>query len=145
MSRKAVRKYRASKARKKKENKEKFLKSKAKSLIEKKTWPELEFEKLMNELGVSFKDQKIVDNKIYDYYLEDYNTLVEVHGDYWHANPLIYEGKKLNKIQERNKRNDVKKLALAKDSGYKIYIIWEKDLKENYSSQKQRFKRNLKL
>ena len=55
------------------------------------TWPEREFQKLLIELGIKYETQKIVGKKIFDFYLPDYNMIVEVDGDYYHANPLLFE------------------------------------------------------
>jgi len=70
--------------------------------------------------------------------------LVEINGDYWHANPIIYENKELNKTQLRNVKNDKFKTVLAKGSGYSFYVLWEYDLNNNYEEQKERFKKILK-
>ena len=40
--------------------------------------------------------------RFYDFYLPDSNLIIEVDGDYFHSNPLIYEGKELTPTQKRN-------------------------------------------
>lgn len=127
-----------------KDKKKKKLEKAAKKMSNKMTSPEKLFSEMLTELGVEFETQKIIDNKIFDFYIPSKNIIIEVHGDYWHSNPLIYEEKKLNKIQIRNQRNDVFKEILAKGRGYKIEVIWEYDLNNNYSEQKERFKKILK-
>lgn len=124
-----------------KEEKENFLKSKALTLNSKKTWPELEFEKLLNELNVDFQTQEIVGGKIFDFYIPLFNLLIEVHGDYWHGNPKKYS--KLNRTQNKNVKNDAKKMLIAQENGYKLSIVWESDLKENYILEKGRIKKIL--
>lgn len=125
-------------------NKAKMLKSKASSMSDKMTSPERVFSKMMKELGVEIVNQKVVKNKIYDFYIPSKNMVVEVDGDYWHANPLIYEGKELNKIQLKNVRNDKKKDSLAIGYGFLIERVWEHDLHNNYEEQKERFRKILK-
>jgi very-short-patch-repair endonuclease len=127
-----------------KAKKKKRLEKSAKKMSNKMTEPERIFAEMMNELEVLFEAQKIIENKIFDFYIPSKNVIVEVHGDYWHSNPLIYEGKELNKIQIKNQRNDIFKDILAKGRGFEIEVVWEYDLKNNYKEQKDRFKKLLK-
>lgn len=127
-----------------KAKKKKKLEKAANKMSNKMTEPERVFANMLDELGVEFETQKIIENKIYDFYIPSKNIIVEVHGDYWHSNPLIYEEKELNKIQIKNQRNDVFKVILAKGSGYNIEVTWEYDLKNNYIKEKERFKKLLK-
>ena len=144
MAKRRVKKYRPRKPRVRRtpEEKEAFLKAKALDMSGKLTWPELEFEKMLNELGIEYRTQEIVGGKIFDFYIPSENLLVEIDGDYWHGNPEIY--KRPNKMQNTNRKNDRKKTLIAETEGYKISRVWESDLKENYGVQKGRFKRILK-
>ena len=108
------------------------------------TEPERVFSEMMKELGVEAEVQKVINNKIYDFYIPSKNMMVEVDGDYWHANPLIYEGKELNKTQARNVKNDKYKDVLAVGNGFKLERVWEYDLNNDYKGQKKRFKKLLK-
>lgn len=119
-------------------NKEKKLKNQAKKMSNKMTAPEQVFSDMMKELEVEYESQKIIGNKIFDFYIPSKNLIIEIHGDYWHANPLIYEGKKLNKIQIRNVNNDKFKTTLAKGNGYFFHVLWEHDLNNNYEEQKEK-------
>ena len=110
---------------------------------ESKTWPEEEFEKLLNEVGIEFTCQKIIGRKIFDYYLPKYNMVVEVDGDYYHGNPDTNKGR-LNKMQNRNRKVDRFKNELALKNGYKIERIWENSLKKDYENQVLRFKQLLR-
>ena len=120
-------------------NKTKKLKAQAKKMSNKMTEPERVFSEMMNEIEVEFETQKVISNKIYDFYIPSKNMIVEIHGDYWHANPLIYENKELNKTQIRNVKNDKFKTTLAKGSGYSFYVLWEYDLNNNYEEKKEEF------
>jgi len=125
-------------------NKKKKLESQAKKMANKMTAPEKVFAKMMKELDIKFDTQKVLGNKIYDFYIPSKNMMIEVDGDYYHANPLIYESKDLNKMQIRNVRNDKFKDVLAKGNGYIIERVWEYDLNNDYKEQKKRFKKLLK-
>jgi very-short-patch-repair endonuclease len=56
-------------------------------------------------------------------------------GDYWHGNPLIYgneSGKR--KLSERQKfkvQRDEEKKAFAEKYGYKMWYIWESEIKNS--------------
>jgi very-short-patch-repair endonuclease len=68
----------------------------------------------------------------FDFYLPDLNLLIECDGDYWHANPSLYQTK--DHIQKYNETNDNIKNKLALDSGICLLRFWESDiLKENFS------------
>lgn len=86
--------------------------------------------------GIKYKYNKILHRKYqYDFIIEE-NILLEVHGDYWHGNPLYYgdNKKELNNTQKFKKERDVQKKDFAINYGYKIYYIWETDInKKDYS------------
>ena len=127
-----------------KAKKKKKLQAKAKKMANKMTEPERVFASMLKEIGVDFELQKVVGKKIFDFYIPSKNMIVEVDGDYWHANPIIYEQKDLNKIQLRNQKNDKYKETLAKGNGFKFERVWEYDLKNDYKKEKKRFKKLLK-
>ena len=109
------------------------LKKNADKMSNKMTEPERIFDNLMSEIGVLSESQKVVGKKIFDFYIPSKNMLIEIHGDYWHANPIIYENKELNRIQKKNVKNDLFKTSLAITNGYLIETVWEYDLHNNYS------------
>lgn len=75
---------------------------------------------------------------IYDFFLPKYNLIIEYNGDYWHANPKIYQSGSIIKVQKLGEvivdtiweRDKIKK-ELAEQQGYKIIYIWEKDYQLN--------------
>jgi len=74
-------------------------------------------------------------NFFFDFCYND--KIIEFNGDVWHANPQMY--KKLDYPHPYKKKlsaeeiwkYDEEKNQLAKNKGYDILIIWEKDYKEN--------------
>ncbi len=67
--------------------------------------------------------------KVYDFYLSDYNILIEADGDYWHANPNKYKNlNELNETQITNINNDKIKNKLSKDAGFILLRFWECDI-----------------
>ena len=106
--------------------------------------------KILEELNIYFQSQFKIENRIYDFYLKDLNLIIEVNGDYWHANPKMF--KKLNKIQKASKIRDRIKKKLAREHNYQIIFLWEDDIKNNlekvikkikqYANKYQKIKRN---
>lgn len=87
---------------------------------------------ILENKNLSFKYSVILDRYQFDFGNKEYKILLEVQGDYWHGNPLVYTN--LNHIQIKNKEKDYLKLEFAKKHGFKLYYIWEKDIKEgNFS------------
>jgi len=59
------------------------------------------------------------------------NKIIEVHGDFWHANPELYSVENLTKIQVNNVERDIKKDKLYTKYGFECLVIWEQTVKEN--------------
>ncbi len=101
---------------------------------------EKKFQPILNELNITYTTQfslRRSSTKIYrfDYFINDYNLIIEINGDYWHANPLFY--KKNDMIRYRKgfvKANviwkmDYEKKLFAKKNGYDLIYIWESEMK----------------
>lgn len=63
-------------------------------------------------------------NKYYDFYIPIINTVIEIHGSYWH--PQTEEN--LTEIQKGNLKNDIFKKSLAKSRFYDILTIYDYEL-----------------
>jgi len=61
------------------------MEGQAAAMTKKMTAPEKKFEKMMKKMGVNCEPQRILNDVIYDFYLPDYNVLVEIDGDYYHG------------------------------------------------------------
>lgn len=94
---------------------------KSKKKIIKTSKVERNFGRVLRKYGIKYKTQYQLSTKFYDYYLPDYNLLIEIDGNYWHGNDKYY--KKLNSIQRKAKFNDKQKNYLAKINGYKLLRI----------------------
>jgi len=100
-----------------------------------KTKPEKLTEDRLIDMGFNFKYNKIIKGIGQFDFIIDNDILLEVHGDYWHANPKIYgEGKRqLSERQEYKIKRDEEKRNAVEKLGYTIYYIWEYDIKnDNY-------------
>ncbi len=72
----------------------------------------------------------------YDIVIAGTKKLIEVNGDYWHANPTMYKpddrvqfGKTTFKIAKDIWKHDEIKIAHAKSLGYQVLTVWEADTK----------------
>lgn len=103
--------------------------------------------KVLNYLNLNYEKQFVIKTskrtwKIYDFLLKDYNIIIEVNGDYWHANPHIYTfNDNINypwgKIKAKDVWNrDKKKKKIAENKGYKVIYIWESEMKKIKSNNK---------
>lgn len=95
---------------------------------------EKEIAKVLNELGIAyisqyrFDDLRGVRNGLlsYDFYIRDYNLLIEFQGAY-------HDGTSNRQTEEelqRQKEHDKRKLQYASTNGYKLLEIWYHDIKK---------------
>ena len=69
-----------------------------------------------------------------DIFVPSQNKVIELYGDYWHANPKKYDGDYFNdlikltaqEIWERDRKREREII----EAGYKLKIIWECDIME---------------
>lgn len=71
----------------------------------------------------------------YDFTVPDLNLIIEFNGDYWHANPTLYNETFVHPVLNRTAKEiwdkDDIKIRVAKDNGYDVLIIWEKDYQDD--------------
>lgn len=65
----------------------------------------------------------------------DKNIIIEIFGNYWHANPKIYEATDIlsfnNEAASVIWEKDKSRINSLKKLGYRVIIIWEDDIREN--------------
>ena len=76
---------------------------------------------------------QILGNSYVVYDIKHNDCIIEFNGDYWHANPEIYsEHDEIRNVSARDIwAKDEKKLEIARKSGYRVYVVWEKDYRSN--------------
>jgi G:T-mismatch repair DNA endonuclease (very short patch repair protein) len=92
----------------------------------------------LSECGLTWKYEVpiTINGKTYipDFTLLHKNVIIEVFGDFWHANPLIYDSEEIvystKTASEIWKRDATKKDTLEK-SGYRVYTLWQDDIINN--------------
>ena len=74
--------------------------------------------------------------RYYDFRILDTNVLIEVNGDFYHANPNIYNIDDIMIYIDRQVtassiwQNEINKQKFAENLGYKIIYIWEKEIRD---------------
>ncbi len=97
--------------------------------IKKETFPEKLVREILQELNINFAQEKQIGYYLCDFVIDD--KIIEVQGDFWHANPLFYKEDNLRYTQKQNIKRDKSKKTYLINKKYKILYLWENDLKTN--------------
>lgn len=93
---------------------------------------------ILSKLNIRFQKQYLIfgnnKNNFFDYYLLDYNTILEFNGNYWHCNPIKY--KKYQVVKMHGKlylckdiwKKDERKNSLVYKEGKDLIIVWESEI-----------------
>lgn len=102
------------------------------------TKPERIVENILRKFKIQYiKQYKIRNPKTkhfykFDFYIKELNLLIEIQGDFWHANPKVFNRKKLkSKIQIKCIIKDKHKRKIALDNNYNVIYFWEYDIINN--------------
>ena len=96
-------------------------------------------------MNINFNKNFRLNNFLVDFYLPNYNLVIECDGDYWHSNPLIYNGKELDKIQLKNIDRDRRKEEMLRSNEIDFIRFWEYDIKNNFTEVKNKLLTILKI
>jgi very-short-patch-repair endonuclease len=104
---------------------------------------------VLSKIDIKYRKQCFISGKAFDFYLPNQNLLIEVNGDYWHANPIVYEPNDIisypggevtaKEIRERDKE----KSRLAEEKGFNVIEVWEKDILNDTTSVVEKVKKEL--
>jgi very-short-patch-repair endonuclease len=90
---------------------------------------ELRMKQILIDLGVNFVTQKrITDIKhryLADFYLPDYNTIIETDGVFWHGDEREFPVLRPKQILQ--KERDAVRTEEMRDAGYIVFRFWEND------------------
>ncbi len=99
-----------------------FISSKIESIVE----------THLKTLGIIYEPQYILETdrgiRLYDFFIPEMNTLLEVDGIYWHGKITPVE--KLKPYQVRTIENDKFKTETATERGFNLVRIWEDEISE---------------
>lgn len=108
-------------------------------VLDRQTQPQKTVNNILVKNKISYINEKTFKYYSVDNYLVDFNLIIEVMGDYFHANPLVYSCyDTLNDMQIKDVIRDKRKNTYFKKY-YKINILylWESDLKKNVDKCEQ--------
>lgn len=75
-----------------------------------------------------------INNYVVDFINRNRMHIIEIYGDYWHCNPLIYNDDYIHpylKILAKQKRiSDYERIKNLENFGYYVSVIWEYDIKK---------------
>lgn len=105
---------------------------------------------IIDDCGYNWIYEPIItdNNKTYipDFYIPDKNYIIECYGDFWHANPVIYNE---NDIVFNNKNaieywnQDKKRKEFFEELNYKFVYFWENDINNDKEGVLKRIKNEL--
>lgn len=97
---------------------------------------EVIIDNFLKENNIDYEYSVILGRFQYDFLIHNKRILIEVNGDYWHANPNMfdvygYDGKrKINDIQRYKIERDKEKYEFAISHNFEIIYIWEEEIKK---------------
>ena len=99
-------------------------------LSNKKSKIESKFETILELIDLNFTCQYEYKHRLFDFYLKDFNVLIEVDGDFYHCNPNTKHGEIIYETQKMTKQNDDYKNNLCINNNITLIRYWEKDINE---------------
>jgi len=113
--------------------------------ITRETKPEQIARMVLESLNQNFYQQKCFNDSKFraDIFIKP-NKIIEIHGDYWHANPDFYDYSNLTKMQQKNILRDVIKKQWFIDNGFEFLCLWEYDLKNKIDQEIEKIKNFIK-
>lgn len=99
--------------------------------IDTNTKPQIIVNNILRKLEIEYQNEKGFKYYAVDNYLSDYNLIVEVMGDFWHANPQVYNSVKYTKQKQVVSRDKAKHTYIQKYYDINILYLWEGDLCAN--------------
>lgn len=91
-------------------------------------------DEMLDRLKIKYEREKRFDFYACDNYINDKQLIIEVMGDYWHANPERYNknGRTLNEIQRKTILKDKQKAGyISSHYGIPILYLWESDINKS--------------
>ena len=91
----------------------------------------------LQSLGIPYTWQFTLEKRQYDFRIDQSNLIIEVNGDYWHANPSLYEessvikypGSKVVTARDIWDRDTIKR-EIAYKHGFDVLYLWESNIKK---------------
>jgi len=112
---------------------EKFLKTSHSFHSKSRSTSKLEIQVYNSIKHLGFKHKGVVAGYCVDIVHETLPIVIEVNGDFWHANPELYDANWFNNVSKMYAKDiwekDLNRINKIINSGYKVIIIWENQIK----------------
>lgn len=96
------------------------------------TKPQQIINSVLNEMNISYVNEKGFKYYAVDNYLDDFNLIIEVMGDFWHCNPIKYSSSNKYDIHKKRIPRDKAKHTYFKNNyNIEILYLWEHDIYNN--------------
>ena len=100
--------------------------------IDTNTKPQQIINNTLEEMGISYVNEKGFKYYAVDNYLDEYNLIIEVMGDFWHCHPLKYNEDNMRDIhKKRIPRDKAKHTYFKNNHKIEILYLWENDIYNN--------------
>lgn len=116
----------------KEESRERAVNILEKRNIDTNTKPQRIVNSILDNMNISYINEKGFKYYAVDNYLNKYNLIIEVMGDFWHCHPLKYTKDTINKIHKKRIPRDKAKHTYFKNNyDIEILYLWENDIYDN--------------
>ena len=97
------------------------------------TKPQQIINAILDNLKISYINEKGFEFYAVDNYLDELNLIIEVMGDFWHCNPLKYSSPNGYDIHKKRVSRDKAKHSYFKNNyNIEILYLWENDIYNNF-------------
>lgn len=93
------------------------------------TKPEVQTQKILDDLGIKYQKQFQIEKVFYDLYIPSKNLIIEVDGCFYHSKGVSYT--LMNDHQKKTFKRDRYKEGLAAQHGYILKRIWEGEINKH--------------
>lgn len=96
------------------------------------TKPQMIINDVLDDMNISYINEKGFEYYTVDNYLEKYNLIIEIMGDFWHCNPLKYSSPNEYEVHKKRIPRDKAKHTYFKNKyNVEILYLWENDIYNN--------------
>lgn len=92
--------------------------------------PQAVVNRILDEMCVDYINEYNCKYYAIDNYLTQSGLMLEIMGDFWHTNPVVYGRAKYDEQITRIKTDRAKQTYILKQYGINILYLWEKDINE---------------
>lgn len=116
-------------------------------ILNRQTKPQKTINNILEKNNINYINEKTFKYYSVDNYLTDNNLIIEVMGDYFHVNPLVYTDiNKINDMQKKDiNRDKSKHTYIKKYYDIEILYLWESDIKNNPDLCEELIKKYIEL